>query len=140
MAEIKTKLTNASVADFIKKVTPDQKRKDSLALLKIFKDITGEKPKMWGTSLVGFGKFHYKSERSTQEGDWFLTGFSPRKQNLSLYILDWHGDDSALLKKLGKYKRGGGCLYVNKLEDVDLAVLKQLIKKSYVTKKKKYKA
>ena len=137
MAELKTKVTKASVTDFIRKVPEEYKRKDAFALLTLFKTITGEKPKMWGTSIIGFGSFHYKSERSTQEGDWMLTGFSPRKQNLTLYIMGIAGY-SDLLKKLGKHKKSGGCLYVNNLEDVNLAVLKQIIKKSFVAMKKRY--
>jgi hypothetical protein len=93
---------------------------------------------MWGASIIGFGMYHYKSERSAQEGDWPLTGFSPRKQNLTLYIMLVFGDYKDLLKKLGKHKTSVGCLYINKLEDVDVAVLKQLIKKSYLAMKKKY--
>ena len=127
MAELKTKPNNASVTGFIAKVPNERKRKDSLALLKLFKSVTGEKPKMWGTSIIGFGKFHYKSERSSQEGDWPLTGFSPRKQNLTLYILSWKVDDSDLLKKLGKHKAGAGCLYINKLDDIDLSVLEKIM-------------
>ncbi len=130
MAELKTKATKESATAFLKAVEPKQKREDALVLLKLFKEVTGEKPVMWGTSIVGFGMYHYKSERSTQEGDWPLVGFSPRKQNLTLYIM--HGnDDNAALKKLGKYKRGGGCLYINKLSDVDQTALKKLIESSY---------
>jgi len=141
MAELKTKVTTASAVDFIKKVPDEGKRKDGLELLKIFKDLTGEKPKVWGTSMIGFGQFHYKSERSAQEGDWPLTGFSPRKQNLTIYLMLGMADSADLLKKLGKHKKsGGGCLYINKLADVDIAVLKQVIKKSFLVMKKKYKA
>lgn len=141
MAEPKTKETNASALDFIKHVPDKVKQEDSLALLKLFKDITGEKPKMWGTSIVGFGKYHYQSERSSQQGDWPLTGFSPRKANLTLYIMLGLAGYSDLLKKLGKHKiSGGSCLYINKLSDVDTVVLGQLIKKSFLAMKKKYKA
>jgi hypothetical protein len=139
MAEIKTKLTKVSPKDFIAKVPDKAKQQDALVLLKMFQDITGEKPKMWGTSIIGYGLYHYKSERSSQEGDWPLTGFSPRKQNLTLYIMLGFADYSDLLKKLGKHKTSVGCLYINKLSDVDLTVLKQLIKKSFLTMKKKYK-
>lgn len=145
MAELKTKVTKASATAFIGKIPDKKKREDSLALLKLFEGITGEQPKMWGTSIIGFGLYHYKSERSTQEGDWFLTGFSPRKQNLTLYLMTLYTTPNAegqtsLLEKLGKHKRGGGCLYINKLEDVDLKVLKQLIKKSFLAMKKQVKA
>lgn len=137
MAEIKTKLTKASVKDFINTVSDEVKRKDSFALVKLFQTITGEKPKMWGTSIIGFGMYHYKSERSSQEGDWMLTGFSPRKQNLTLYIMTLNSYPD-LLKKLGKHKKSGGsCLYINKLSDVDIKILTQLIKKSYQEMKKK---
>lgn len=136
MAEPKTKATKNSVSKFLNSVKPDEKRKDGLTLLKLFKKITGQKPVMWGTSIVGFGKYHYKSESSAQEGDWFLVGFSPRKQNLTLYILAWKQEDPALLAKLGKYKRGGGCLYINRLSDVNEKVLASLIKTVYLHRKK----
>ncbi len=139
MAEIKTKATKESVAKFIKSVKPKERQMDSLALLKMFKKITGEKPVMWGKSIVGFGKYHYKSERSAQEGDWFYVGFSPRKQNLSLYILAWKMEEPNLLKKLGKFKKGGGCLYINHLSDVDVKVLEKLIKEIYIYRKKIHK-
>lgn len=139
MAEIKTKLTKASAKDFILKVTDEIKRQDGLALLRIFQDITKEKPKMWGSSIIGFGSYHYKSEKSSQEGDWPLIGFSPRKQNLTVYLMSGFAEYGGLLKKLGKHKiSGGSCLYINKLSDVDSAVLKQLIKKSFLAMKKKH--
>lgn len=140
MAELKTKLTTASVKDFIDKVPDKEKKQDSLALIKLFQNVTGEKPKMWGSSIIGFGSYHYKSEKSFQEGDWLLTGFSPRKQNLTLYIMLGFADYSDLLKNLGKHKTSVGCLYINKLSDVDLGVLKQLIKRSFLAMRKKYKA
>jgi hypothetical protein len=138
MAELKTKVTKASAVDFIRRTPDKNKRRDALVLLTFFKNITGEKPKMWGSSIIGFGLYHYKSERSTQEGDWPLTGFSPRKQNLTLYVMSGFSEDAALLKKLGKHKRSVGCLYINKLEDVDLSILKQIIKKSFLTMKKRH--
>lgn len=94
---------------------------------------------MWGSSIVGFGMYHYKSERSTQEGDWPLAGFSPRKQNLTLYCMMGNEDSGELLKKLGKHKTSKGCLYINKLSDVDQKILARLIKKSYLFMKKMYK-
>lgn len=139
MAEIKTKPTKESVTKFLKSIEPKEKRLDSLALLKLFKEATGEKPVMWGTSIVGFGKYHYKSERSRQEGDWPLIGFSPRKQNLTLYILLGFTDFSDLLEKLGKHKTSKGCLYLHKLSNVNMKVLTQLIKKSFLAMKKMYK-
>jgi len=140
MAELKTKVTKASALEFINKEADKTKKADSLILLKLFTKVTGEKPKMWGTAIVGFGMYHYKSERSTQEGDWPLVGFSPRKQNLTLYLMLGMTDSPDLLKKLGKHKKTVGCLYINKLIDVDLSVLEQLIKKSFLAMKKKYKA
>jgi len=135
MGEPKTKATDQNVKEFLSKVEPEGKRLDSFTLLEMFEKITGEKAVMWGSSIVGFGKYHYKSERSSQEGDWMLTGFSPRKQNLTLYVL--HGNDTSqdLLTKLGKHKTSGGsmggCLYINKLSDVDTNILKELIEKNY---------
>lgn len=135
MAELKTKPTKVFAKTFLKTIEPEQKQRDSFALLDMFQEVTGEKPVMWGTSIVGFGMYHYKSERSSQEGDWPLVGFSPRKQNLTLYIM--HGNTgSPLLKKLGKHKASGGCLYINKLADVDQVVLKKLIKASLEFMKK----
>lgn len=139
MGEIKTKVTNANVRDFISKVPDETKRNDSFTLLKIYQDITKEKPKMWGGSMIGFGKYHYKSERSSQEGDWPLAAFSPRKQSLTLYVMMDMGANDKLFKKLGKHKRSVGCLYINKLDDVHLPTLKQIIKKSYLAGKKRFK-
>lgn len=130
MAEVKTKVTIQDPKEFISTITLDSKKEDALVLLKLFEEITGETPKMWGTSIIGYGMYHYKSERSTQEGDWPLSAFSPRKQNLSLYIM-FGNEGSDNLKKLGKHKSGKGCLYINKLSDVDMEVLKEMIKTSY---------
>ncbi len=138
MAEIKTKVTTASVTSFIKEVEDPEKRKDSLALLKIFKEVTGEKPKMWGSSIIGFGTYHYSSERSAQKGDWPLTGFSPRKQNLTLYIMPGFKNYGTLLKDLGKHKTSVGCLYIKRLSDINEKILTKLIKQSFVDMKKKY--
>jgi hypothetical protein len=135
MATQKTTVNDGNVEDFINKVEDEKKRRDSLALLKLFSKVTGEKPKMWGSSIVGFGSYHYKSDRSRQEGDWMLTGFSPRKQNLTLYVMPGFGDYQDLLKDLGKHKTSVGCLYINKLADVDMAVLEKLIKKSFAAMK-----
>lgn len=131
MSEIKTKVNDASVDDFINAVEDDTKRNDSATLLKLFTKVTGEQPKMWGPSIIGFGQYHYKSERSSQEGDWMLTGFSPRKQNLTLYVMNGFEDYTNLLNDLGKHKTSKGCLYINKLADVDLAILETLVKQSY---------
>lgn len=135
MAELKTKATTKDPRDFLKTISPEQKQKDGFILLDLFHKVTGEKGVMWGTSIVGFGKYHYKSERSSQEGDWPLVGFSPRKQNLTLYIM--HGNkDNPILKNLGKHKTSGGCLYINKLSDVDQTALAVLIKESLEYMKK----
>ena len=137
MAEIKTKKNNASVSSFIKSVENETRRKDSKELLKIFKEATGLKPKMWGTSIIGYGSYHYKSERSSQEGDWPRTGFSPRKANMSVYIMSGFKGYKDELKKLGKHKHSVGCLYFNKLEDIDTKILKKIIKKDFHVMKKK---
>lgn len=131
MAELKTKQTNASVEAFLQTVKEEGKRKDCLAVLALIKKATKTEPKMWGSSIVGFGSYHYRSERSKQEGDWFITGFSPRKQNLTLYIMPGIGHYKDLLQKLGKHKTGGSCLYINKLADIDTSVLKELISTAY---------
>ncbi len=133
---IKTRVNDEDVEGFINKVNSETKQQDAFALLEMFKRLTGEEPKMWGSSIIGFGQYHYKSERSSQEGDWMLTGFSPRKQALTLYLMLGHGDYTGLLDKLGKHKTGKGCLYINKLADVDTDVLEQLIKRSYAAMKK----
>lgn len=131
MSEIKTKATTQSVKDFLDKVEPEEKRQDSFTILDLMEKITGEKGVLWGTSMIGFGKYHYKSERSSQEGDWPLIGFSPRKQNLTLYIMSGFKDHQELLDKLGKNKTSVGCLYIKKLADIDLKVLEKIIEKSF---------
>ncbi len=136
ISTIKTHVDDASVTDFINAVPDKVKKQDSFMLLELFKKITGEQPKMWGSSIIGFGQYHYKSERSKQEGDWPLTGFSPRKQNLTLYIMQGFEDYAGLLKKLGKHKISVGCLYINKLADVDMAVLEELVNESFIQMKK----
>ena len=137
MSTLKTLVNDADVTDFINTVPDEVKKKDSFTLLEMFVEVTGEKPKMWGTSIIGFGQYHYKSERSKQEGDWPLIGFSPRKQNLTLYIMPGFDDFADLLSQLGKHKTSVGCLYINKLADVDLPVLKELIRDSYQAMKEK---
>jgi hypothetical protein len=125
--EIKTKPTTASVEDFINTVKDEQKRKDSFVILEMMKKATGEEPKIWGSSIIGFGNKRYKSPATGREVDWLIIGFSPRKANLSLYLTMDIKAHAATLKKLGKHKTGVGCLYINKLEDVDLKVLKGMI-------------
>lgn len=129
MAENKTQKTKASVSSFLKEISDAQTKKDCKTISKIMEEITQSKPKMWGTSIVGFGEYRYKS-KSGREGDWFITGFSPRKQNLTLYLIGGINKHPELLKKLGKHKTSVGCLYIKSLEDIDLKVLKQLIKVS----------
>lgn len=129
-AEIKTKPTAASVEDFINNVKDEQKRKDSFVLLEMMKKATGEEPVLWSNSLIGFGNKRYKSPATGREVDWLRIGFSPRKANLSLYLsMDIKKHETAL-NKLGKHKTGVGCLYINKLEDIDLKVLKGMIAES----------
>lgn len=127
LAVIKTKPTAASVEDFINKVQDEQKRKDSFVLLEMMKKASGEEPVLWSNSIIGFGNKRYKSPATGREVDWLLIGFSPRKANLSLYLTMDIKKHVAALEKLGKHKTGVGCLYINKLEDVDLKVLKGMI-------------
>lgn len=138
MAELKTKVTKTSVASFLKTIEEKEKREDSQILLRLFTEITGEKAKLWGTSIVGFGSYHYESTRSKQKGDWPLIGFSPRKANLTIYIMPGFKEYGEILKDLGKYKTSVGCLYIKRLSDIDISVLKKLIKRSYSDMKKKY--
>jgi hypothetical protein len=126
LAEIKTKQNSSSVEDFIKSIPDEQKRKDSQAILKMMEKATKEKPKMWGNSMIGFGKCIYKSPATGREVEWFRIGFSPRKGNLSLHLMNVEKHADAL-KKLGKHKTGAGCLYINKLEDVDTKTLEKII-------------
>jgi hypothetical protein len=126
LAEIKTKPTEVSVADFINGIAHEQKRKDSFLILKMMEKAMKQKPKMWGSSIIGFGDVRYKSPSSGREVDWFKIGFAPRKANLSIYLIDLQRHADAMTK-LGKHKKGGGCLYINKLEDVDLKVLEKMI-------------
>jgi len=142
MAEIKTKQTDADVHEFISSFADtEQKKKDSFELLKMMQDFTGYEPKMWGASIIGFGKYHYKSERSRQEGDWPLVGFSPRKTALTLYVnsgCEDQKDQQELLDKLGKFKMGKSCIYVKKLSDIDQEVLKKIMKSTIDFLENKY--
>jgi hypothetical protein len=126
MAEMKTQKTEASVKDFINTITDATRKRDALAMCDLMTEVTGAKPKMWGSSIIGFGDYHYKYE-SGRENDWFPIGFSPRKQNFALYVMGGLQEHSDLLAKLGKHKFGKGCMYINKLDDVDTAVLKELL-------------
>lgn len=139
MAELKTKQTNSNVHDFIISFADsEQKQKDSFELLKLMQEVTGFEPKMWGPSIIGFGSYHYKSERSRQEGDWPLVGFSPRKAAISLYVYTGIKEHEYLLKNLGIFKIGKACIYVKKLSDIDLNALKILMKETINFFRNKY--
>lgn len=129
MAELKTKRNKGDVQAFLNSVPDEKKRQDSFAILELMRQVTGKEPEMWGDSIVGFGSYHYKY-KSGREGDWFLTGFSPRKQNITLYIMAGFDEYDKLLNKLGKHTTGKSCLYVKKIEDVDADVLKELVRQS----------
>ena len=135
MAELKTIKNDASVTDFINQVQDEQQRLDAHKLLKILADITKQKPAMWGTAIVGYGEYHYKSERSAQQGNWPLIAFSPRKTSLTLYITFGFDDDKELFEKLGKHKTSVGCLYIKRLSDIDETVLTEVLKRSYTKSK-----
>lgn len=137
MSELKTKPNNLSVVDFLNSIDHPQKKEDAKSIYKLMEEITQTKGVMWGSSIIGFGNYHYKY-KTGREGDWFLTGFSPRKQNLTLYIMDCFYNTEDLLKKLGKYKTGKSCLYINKLQDVDIEILKKLVENSVNHLKAKY--
>jgi hypothetical protein len=137
MAELKTKVNKASVKEFLNGVKDEQKRKDSFKILEMLKKITNEKPKMWGPTIVGFGSYHYKYA-SGHEGEMCMAGFSPRKEALTIYILPGFEKNKSLMKKLGKYKTGKSCLYIKRLDDVDIKVLTELIGDSYKYMKQKY--
>ncbi|MBU0934445.1 MAG: DUF1801 domain-containing protein [Spirochaetes bacterium] len=129
MAGLKTTQTAANVSDFINRVTDEgQKRKDSFELLRLMQACSGHEAKMWGESIIGFGSYHYKSQRSRQEGDWPLIGFSPRKAAISLYVFTGAPEHEKLLEGLGQYKRGAACIYIKKLADINLEVLNTLMK------------
>lgn len=137
MAELKTQPTDKNVEAFLNTIDDEQKREDSFLILDLMKNVTEEPAKMWGNSIIGFGEYHYKYE-SGREGDWFLTGFSPRKRNLSLYIMAGFDQYDDLLQKLGKHKTGKSCLYINKIEDIDLKILRKMVKQSVTYMKKTY--
>lgn len=129
MAENKTQPTDADVDEFIASVEHPTRRSDAETLLAMMRDVTGEEPVMWGPSIVGFGEYHYAYE-SGREGDWFLAGFSPRKSNLVVYIMSGFPRHAELMAQLGKHRTGSSCLYINKLADVDLDVLRELVRRS----------
>jgi hypothetical protein len=139
MAALKTQQTNASVEDFINSFADtEQKRKDSFELLKLMQNFTGYKPKMWGPSIIGFGSYHYKSEKSRQEGNWPLVGFSPRKSAISLYVYTGSAQHEHLLKDLGKFKMGKACIYIKKLSDINQDALKKIMKETIHYLRSKY--
>jgi hypothetical protein len=127
--EVKTKVNDASVTEFLDGVADEQKRNDCFEVLELMRQVTREEPKRGGSRIVGFGSYHYKG-KSGREGDWMLTGFSPRKQNLTLYLMGGFESQEALLGKLGKFKTSVGCLYIKKLDDVDKEVLEELVQSS----------
>jgi len=140
MAELKTKQTDNDVSDFISSFADtEQKRKDSHELIGLLQEWTGFSPKMWGASIIGFGSYHYKSERSSQEGDWPLVGFSPRKAAISLYVFTGAKEHEYLLEGLGKYKMGKACIYIKKLSDINQEVLKKLVKETISFLQTRYK-
>ncbi|MBP6013530.1 MAG: DUF1801 domain-containing protein [Alphaproteobacteria bacterium] len=137
MAELKTKPTKQSVAAFLRKVPDEQKREDAAAVIELMRKATKAEPVMWGTSIIGFGTYRYKSA-SGREGDWPIIGLSPRKQNLTLYIMPGFAEFENLLAKLGKHTTGSSCLYIKRLADIDVPTLKKLITKSIAKMKEKH--
>lgn len=129
MAELKTKPTDESVKEFINRIADEERRADCFEIAKMMEEITGKKPKMWGPSIVGFGSYHFKYD-SGREGDWLVTGFSPRKKDLTLYIMMGFEQHGELMKKLGKYSTAKSCLYIKRLSDIHVPTLKKLIKTS----------
>jgi hypothetical protein len=139
VADLKTKRNRKSVKKFLAGVEDAARRQDAQKVLALMEEVTGANPEMWGDSIVGFGTYHYKYE-SGREGDWFLTGFSPRKANLTLYIMSGFSKYPELLRQLGKHKTGKSCLYINRFEDVDTKVLRRLIRESVAYLKRREKA
>lgn len=129
MAELKTKPTKQSVSAFLKKIPDEKRRKDCEAISRMMAEVTKAKPEMWGPSIVGFGRYKYKYD-SGREGEWMVTGFSPRKTDLTLYIMQGFASLPDLMDRLGKHKTGKSCLYIKKLEDVDVKVLRKIVEKS----------
>ena len=137
MTANKTTQNEDSVDEFLKKIEDSEKQKTSWQLLEIIKEISGKDPKMWGDSILGFGKYHYKYAPG-RDGDWMRIAFSPRKQNFSIYIMDGFDNHSELMEKLGKFKAGRSCLYIKKLQDIDINILKEIMKKSLLNMEKLY--
>ena len=140
MSEIKTKPSDYDIDKFLMSVEPEKKRADGIELKKLFDSVVKEKASLWNNNMIGYGSYHYKSDRSAQEGDWPLTGFSPRKQYMAVYIMSGVNKYKDLLSKLGKFKiSSGSCIYINKLEDINLSILKEIISTSVSDMKKTYK-
>jgi hypothetical protein len=137
MAEMKTKQNDSDITGFLNGIDNEDRRNECFKLLEHFEQWTSETPKMWGSSIIGYGSYHYKYD-SGREGDWFLTGFSPRKQNLTIYITAGFSEYNDIMKDLGKYKTGSSCLYVKRLSDIDIHKLKTLVEKSVGYMKKRY--
>jgi len=137
MAALKTKATSDNVQQFLNSLENDQKRSDCITLLELLEDITSEKACMWGAAIIGFGRYHYVYD-SGREGDWFLTGFAPRKQNITIYLMGGLTEHAHLMEKLGKYKQGKGCIYINKLSDINTTLLRSLCEASVDRLKKLY--
>jgi hypothetical protein len=129
MSDLKTKPTGESVEAFLRSVPDPRRRADAFTILKMMREVTGAEPQMWGDSIVGFGEYHYKYA-SGREGNWFLVGFSPRKRNLTIYLNYGFDESAELMQRLGKHRTGAACLYVNKLQDVDLDVLREVVTRS----------
>lgn len=141
MAEIKTKPIDSDIDKFLMNIEPEKRRSDSIKIKQLFDSVVKEKATLWNNNMIGYGSFHYKSERSRQEGDWPLTAFSPRKQNITIYIMSGAKKYENLLKELGKYKiSSGSCIYISKVEDINLEVLKKIISASVSDMKTKYKS
>lgn len=137
MSTLKTQRTDASVGDYLAGVTSDRRRRDATAVLEMMRRLTGEEPRMWGASLVGFGRYRYRY-KSGKEGEWFLTGFSPRKQALTVYIMPGFSEFDQLMGRLGKFTTGKSCLYIKTLEDIDTGALETLIERSVAIMKARY--
>lgn len=129
MAQLKTQPNNQNVETYLNSIEPQQRQEDCFTILKLMQEVTGETPQMWGSSIIGFGRYHYKYA-SGREGDWFVTGFASRSKNITLYIMAGFDDYDELMRKLGKHTTGKSCLYIKKLEDVDQDVLRELVKQS----------
>ncbi len=140
MGTIKTKPIDSDIDKFLLNIEPEKRRADSIEIKKLFDSVVKEKATLWNNNMIGYGSFHYKSERSSQEGDWPLTAFSPRKQNITIYIMSGAKNYENFLSELGKYKiSSGSCIYINKIEDINLEILKKIILASVSDMKIKYK-